>query len=134
MKILFLDDMQIRHDNFQEWCDDFNLTEVYHVRTADEAVKAMIEHDFDVVFLDHDLAEEHYQDGTKAVTQANSGTAVAAWMVQNEARPVVVIHSYNPVGATNMFNLFRDDGFACYKIPFGPGLAEFLRKISQVKE
>lgn len=74
----------------------------------------------DVVFLDHDLCDEHYVDGFegKARTEGHkekTGYDCALYLAQymadhmpNETRILVVLHSMNPAGRKNMAQAIQD--------------------------
>jgi hypothetical protein len=66
VKVLFLDDMHIRHDTAKRW---FEGHELVHVYTAPDAIAKLKETKFDLVCLDHDLAEEHYLTLSEGVSQ-----------------------------------------------------------------
>lgn len=106
--IIVLDDDQRRHDVFDVWLEGHGVTHVY---SAAGAAKAMLRSKFDVAFLDHDLGEG-----------ATTGSRLAEWMMKmpDDHRPsLVVIHSLNPVGASNMYSLLQRAGFNVQMIPFG---------------
>ena len=68
MKILFLDDMEIRHKAFARAAIGH---EVIAVKTAQEAIQALREEPrFDYVSLDHDLSEEHYETMKTSLSEA----------------------------------------------------------------
>lgn len=106
--ILILDDDPSRHAVFRSSLVGHRLT---HAHTALEAVKAMWSKRFDVVFLDHDLGDDH-----------STGYDVTKWMerMPHENRPeVCVVHSLNPVGSSNMMLTLRKHGFRTERIPYG---------------
>lgn len=92
-KILILDDEEGRHSLFRK---KYNIHELTHAYTADEAIDYLSKHKYDIVFLDHDL-------GTRA-----TGIKVAKWMHSNKIDAQVIIHSLNPVGAENMKHILKD--------------------------
>jgi len=101
--ILILDDDEIRHTLFsKKYGSHFVL---YHVYTAQEAIKLLQMMSFNYIFLDHDLGGQIY-------VQSGDGTGyeVALWLMNNKyielnTNVQVFIHSYNPVGAQNMKNV-----------------------------
>lgn len=134
MRVLFLDDDKQRHAIFLEWCAEFDIVPD-RVFDADAAADALKKSVYDVCFLDHDLAEEHY--GALGEKKGD-GTALVRWMVADGNRhlipKLIVVHSYNPDGAKRMLNLLLEmfshwgvvDTTAVWN-PFGPGLKRFLR-------
>lgn len=115
MRILFLDDDEVRHDRFRKMTIGH---EVWHVRTVAEARKALAARVYDLVCLDHDL-------GGKQMVESRSeeGTgyhvAMAMEALPAEQRPAdVVVHSYNPIGALRMANRLRSAGFRVTQAPF----------------
>lgn len=99
MNILILDDDIIRLKAFKEKLIGHN---VVTTMTASEAIKELSNNTFELLFLDHDL-------GNKQMEASGPGTGyeVALWLSEKEDKQpdIIVIHSYNPVGARNMANL-----------------------------
>lgn len=84
MKKIFLDDLR---EAPKGWIDVRNYDEMVGI------LKTLKGEEFEVS-LDHDLGE------------TKTGYDVCKWMVENECYPTVVtIHTANPVGAKNMFQL-----------------------------
>lgn len=118
-RILFLDDAQLRHDAFAQrhLADD-----VVHVRTAEQAIRALDESPrFDVAYLDYDLAEEFYltiSGGTRETPEPGdppyapgTGMEVVEHIVRmpTQRRPArVIIHSWNPIGREMLERLQRE--------------------------
>jgi hypothetical protein len=110
MKVLFLDDLDVRH----EWAKtQFIGAEITHVRTAWECVAALRDKGpFDTVSLDHDLgfSEHSYTEGEKN----GNGQDVTRWVLEQAMETGAgsweywwleadwIIHSWNPDGARNM--------------------------------
>ena len=101
MKILILDDMILRHDTFNSIfkSPNFELVNVYNVN---QAVKALKESEFDFIFLDHDLGEN-----------TPDGRYFANWISNQEKKfkGKIIIHSFNPIGAKNMFDILTAVGY-----------------------
>ena len=98
MNIFILEDDRQRIDTFLELLKDHVLT---MCDTVDEAKKLYETHGpFDIVFLDHDLGGEVYVPSSKD----NTGYQLAKWLSKRteEKAPLMVIHSFNPIGAENM--------------------------------
>jgi CheY-like chemotaxis protein len=108
MRILFLDDARVRHDAFAL---AHGGDEVLHVFTAAEATRALdLTARFDLVHLDHDLAEEHYLELSGGLRETpatgdlpyepGTGMDVVVHVLRMapERRPVrVVVHSHNAI-------------------------------------
>ncbi len=94
MKILFLEDDENRIAKARR---EFVGDALTVVETAQEAIAALNNDNFDLASLDHDLG------GTQmAESDENSGYAVAKHIVTMEQQPFVIVHSFNPVGADRM--------------------------------
>lgn len=129
IKILFLDDDTIRHDIFNKFVMRFpmageNRVEVNYVWSCDAAKFAINKEAFDIYCLDHDLADEHY--GVSAHETERSGYEVAKFMAENITpdKELVVIHSWNTVGADAM--AYALEGFRIVKEMFGSRFFSFL--------
>lgn len=120
MKVLFLDDMEERHQKFQEAAKSKGWT-ANHCVSYDTFVTAMIQHwDHDVLFLDYDLSVEDIMCDPDGVTETKTGTDVAKWLVKNckGQKMEIVLHSLNPGGVTRMKDILTDAGFTVHAIPF----------------
>lgn len=124
MKILFLDDMPERHVKAKSVLIGHELM---HAMNCDEAKEMMLKHKFDVVSLDHDLAEEHYQPWggygeAPASRLTKSGTEVAQWMAtelpSSHRPPLVLLHTLNHSGAERMQAILQDAQYTVKKKPF----------------
>jgi len=69
------------------------------VMTAADAIEALANNDWDVLFLDHDLGGEAY-----VKSGPGTGYEVAVWLERNPTRkpPQIFLHSLNTVGRDNM--------------------------------
>lgn len=96
MKILILEDMQVRWEGFQENLKGYDLRICHQAQRAINAL--MEEGPWDLLFLDHDLGEE------ADVDLCGSGYDVACWLEQHpEKLPhVVALHSMNYWGRQMM--------------------------------
>ena len=95
MNILFLDDDENRLTIARK---RWNGHELVTVMTSTEAIDALKKIKFDFVSLDHDLGGEVYVKSGK-----NTGYEVAQFIARmKDPPPIVVIHSWNSVGARNM--------------------------------
>ena len=113
MKILFLDDSLERHTTFDELFGD-PTTDISFVETAEDAIEKLSYCDYDAIFLDHDLGGEYFVksgDGT--------GYEVAEWICDNiQYKPIIIIHSMNPIGGANMHRKLHSHGFRSVLQPF----------------
>jgi CheY-like chemotaxis protein len=123
MRILFLDDMRVRHDSFDLQLQQTGLHAV-QAWTGEQAIELLRREGFDAVLLDHDLGEEHYAEhraGERAPSRLADGTTVADFVAQLpvELRPrVAIIHSWNRYGANRMANVLYCAGVRVLQIPF----------------
>lgn len=115
-KILILDDMETRHRVFRRNYIGHILTHVY---TADDAIKALTEEKFDVVFLDRDL-DEHAMMGLTPLEK--TGEDVVQFIVEKMDRDkwpsTFVVHSWNPDAADRMVDKLKEAGAFVVRKPF----------------
>lgn len=96
MKILFLDDMEIRHKTFAK---KFKGNDITFVKTAKEAIDVLSKDlEWDLICLDHDLGNRIFISSN----DENSGYQVAKFLEDKNLKCEIVIHSCNPIGAKNM--------------------------------
>lgn len=102
MKILFLDDDKNRLAvASKKWSKDHDLT---LVETADEAIEALTNNQFDLASLDHDLGGKVYVESSKG-----TGYEVAQFICTMETPPpIVIVHSWNFYGAQNMLSILKE--------------------------
>ena len=115
MRVLILDDMDVRHDKIGRLHLDDKVDNAY---TADEAIHFLNTYKYDLVYLDHDLAPEHYISD-QAVAERN-GNFVATYIrnMHEDKLPIqIIIHSWNPVGAERMYNQLKDLGIFVSRKP-----------------
>jgi CheY-like chemotaxis protein len=93
--ILFLDDMQFRHDEFDRYARGMGH-DILHVETAADAITLLGTMQFDQVFLDHDLSVEDIMVKVGAESAFPTGMAVVDHIVKMENPPPdVIVHSCN---------------------------------------
>lgn len=112
-RILILDDDKSRHMQFSQ---KYRSEELTHVHTSHDCIRILEKHDFDYVFLDHDL-------GGKQMEESGPGTGyeVAEWIANNPSRKpstMVILHSLNPVGRKNMCNVLKSAEIKVMESPF----------------
>lgn len=125
MKVLVLDDMNTRH----KWFITALIGHVYHpVYSSASAIQELQLFEFDMIFLDHDLEEQHYNVWANAELNdeaffnklERTGYDVAKWMVDNSnnKQAQVIVHSLNPVGSKRMVDLLTANGYNAKYVPF----------------
>jgi hypothetical protein len=116
MRILVLDDQQVRHDFFRRAYN--SLSDI--VVQAYDYDSALLElsstpNKFDLMFLDHDLSEDAYMCDPR-YTYEKTGSDVAEFIVR-EFEPSLCLdlkiycHSMNPIGRVNMVNILKKGKF-----------------------
>jgi len=130
MRILFLDDMLDRHQAFRRNRIGHDIT---HVETAPEAIAVLKRSEpFDIVQLDHDLAEEHYLKASEGLSEerregeaeylCGTGMDVVDFIctMPKEKRPkLVIIHSWN-LRWKEMYYRLYDAGVPVKYLRFDP--------------
>lgn len=117
MRVLFLDDDESRHRLFKkavgQTVPGARVDFAVHAQNAATYLSATY---YDVVFLDHDLVPADYEGKETKL----SGMAVAKFLFKGEGvKPgVVVVHSYNQVGAAKMVQVLREGGISAVWCPF----------------
>lgn len=119
MKILFLDDNDIRYKMISLVLRDFRDITLDWTQTAEETIAKLQTDEYDVVMLDHDLGGKIYVPSGKG-----TGYEVAEWMKfhMQHKMPVVYLHTQNEVGAEYMHRVLPDSKI----IPF-PELIKSLQ-------
>ena len=121
MNILFLDDMEDRHELFRQRMFDLGKNvSIKSVWNYDEFVEANKIDGYDYMFLDHDLSHDAIMCDPDNIEE-KTGTDVANWIVENiEPMHVaeIIVHSLNPVGRERMVNILNDAGFYAKECPF----------------
>ena len=124
MKILIVEDDPIRMVEFHK----ILKSDVIHHATDAEAGIEYLKSDivFDLVMLDHDLADEHYANVNRtpeaeaSYAMEGTGQDVARYMAaMTNPPPFVFIHSWNPTGAKAMEDILRDSEISTFRAPFG---------------
>lgn len=97
MKVLILEDDPHRNERFEAVCKaggyEYVLTD-----TATACIEEMEKHDYDLLFLDHDLGGMAFVDPKFQ----NTGSGVVRWMVENALDIPTIIHSMNAPAAIRM--------------------------------
>ena len=103
--------------------------------TSVKEAKAKFTPPYDLILLDHDLADEHY--GGDVDKTEGTGQEFVKWMVDNYYpssldNPTVIVHSMNFDGAKRMLDLLRQNEYDAYHIPFGMNVLQLLGQVPQV--
>jgi CheY-like chemotaxis protein len=132
-RILFLDDMSERQEAAREIAKKLDV-EIYSAYDAEAAINRLENNLFSAASLDHDLAEEHYGRSYTESPPA-SGIEVARWIAEHSTPTLVMVHSWNPVGSTNMVNVLCDNpSLRVFKEIFSrPVFEQFLRIVLEEK-
>jgi len=115
-RVLVVEDDETRCAWFQQVFSRCHLDMTCDVA---EAIKWLREREYSIVFLDHDLAKEHYQSAE--ADDERTGYAVALWLANNpncQHKAQIVIHSLNYVGAERMLERLLDAGRLAEHVPF----------------
>jgi len=112
IKILVLEDDPKRIETFRSTLGQHDL--VVTTEAAD-AIKALQENVFDIIFLDHDLGGEAFV----AIEDKNTGSEVVRWICNNaNLSSQIIIHSLNAPAALNMKCKLEKVGLVAERIPF----------------
>lgn len=115
-RILIVEDDEMRCAWFREKLAGRVMDVTCDVAQAFEWLKAR---EYEVIMLDHDLAEEHYFSDEP--DDERTGYAVAAWLAahpDNFRETLIVIHSLNYPGAQRMLDKLREANLDAEHIPF----------------
>jgi len=112
IKILVLEDDPKRIETFRSTLGQHDLVVATE---AANAIKALQESVFDIIFLDHDLGGQTFV----STADKNTGSEVVRWMCENMEVPCqVIIHSLNAPAALDMKCKLEKIGLMAQRIPF----------------
>jgi CheY-like chemotaxis protein len=113
MRILILEDNQDRIDFFTRI---YKNHELFITHNIFEAQGYIINHEFDILFLDHDLEPDNFE----ALEAGRTGYDFCKLLVEDKVQKhaLIYVHSCNPVGGQVMANLLKDNGYEAVWIPF----------------
>lgn len=125
MKILILDDDDVRHEWFAR---ELGNNELVHIHTFDEFVETLNKDSFDVIFLDHDLNDHGYKSVeifgmpySRPTELTGLDAAEHMTNLPSSKRPdKVIVHSWNPGGARLMMDTLKKAGFNAIRWEFDP--------------
>jgi CheY-like chemotaxis protein len=115
-RILIVEDDEVRRSWFHQEFANHERDETHEVSVA---VRWLAERDYTLIFLDHDLAEEHY--ALEMADDGLTGYSVAEWLAEHPERQPeaqIIIHSLNYVGAQRMLDVLQGAGRQAEHVPF----------------
>ncbi len=130
MKIFVLEDDLNRIEWFQK---KFGATHsLFMAKSVEEGQKVALENGpFDTMFLDHDLAPQHYLDFDPSVQEGDfiaenipDGHDFVQWLINNKKvihrYTQIIIHSANPIGSKRMCDTINGSSLDVFpeRIPF----------------
>lgn len=118
MKILILEDDDRRIKKFKQ---NFIECELFITHLPKTANKWLDEEEFDLIFLDHDLADKHYLQDTAC--SETTGLCTAEHLGNNPdlcKDTTIIVHSHNPNGSDRMMQALKNR--IKHKIPFGESM------------
>jgi CheY-like chemotaxis protein len=124
IRVFLLDDDRRRH----QWFAARFKGDVIDV--ADNVAQArdfLGTHNYDAIFLDHDLHPEHYESSTP--DDKRTGYAIALWLASNpdlQRASTILVHTRNADGAMRMVEELRRAGRSVEFVPF-PMLEERIK-------
>ena len=124
MRVFVLEDDPMRIAQFREAGIGHDLTIVTGLCGPDGAF-ARWSPPYDLVYLDHDLGGQQMVDSDEEET----GAAFTRWLpTAGVHQPLIMIHSFNPVGAQRMAQTLRDKEYTRVSVwPFGSSLLKTLQ-------
>jgi DNA-binding NarL/FixJ family response regulator len=111
MKILFIDDEPYRHEGFKKYFSTNN--ECMHVYCYDDAVDALRDNKFDVVFFDNDLAG--FRSGTDGIDVVKH---LLFQLPETQWPKLSWVHSWNHQAARNIASLLQSAGIKSFVMSF----------------
>lgn len=141
VRILFLDDDKNRFLEFSETLmalkkrgevGNFDLKWALNAQMARSFLENMLT--FDVAFLDHDLAPEHYTHapGTLAPPDGRAVAHFIAAMPKADQPGFIHIHSWNYSGAKEMEAILQEAGIHTTQAMFPRGIPDVLAAVAAI--
>lgn len=110
-KILILEDNAGRITHFRRLYPKASIVE-----TAQEAIDALRDFDWDYLSLDHDLGGETFVDSSRS----DCGMEVIRWLTKHYLKDMnVIVHTANRRAADLMSSTLESAGYTVTKYPFG---------------
>lgn len=124
MKILILEDDNDRFKSMKRGLIGHSVTRVVK---ADDAIKKIDTGKYDVIMLDHDLADEHYEYYVECFGHRErkfkeaTGMKVVDWLAEDRVRRhlcrYIIIHSLNAPMSVKMFERLNRMRYNVYHAP-----------------
>ncbi|HEV7395832.1 MAG TPA: cyclic-phosphate processing receiver domain-containing protein [Pyrinomonadaceae bacterium] len=124
-RVFILEDDEYRRSWFSQRFDGHELEMTADVLVAIEWLR---EREYDLIFLDHDLKDEHYYQ--ELADDGTTGYVVALWLAENpefHAEVEIIIHSLNLPGSKRMRECLQNSGRKAEHMPF-PYLPAMFRR------
>jgi len=121
MKIMFLDDMKSRRDVFRQNAIGHSVD---FAITAQQAIDLLNRHEYDAIYLDHDLEDSHYESNEDHHEDGRFVARAMREMKQHHGK-IVIVHSLNPSGRANILSIL-DDCFDVWR-PENIGIPELWK-------
>lgn len=128
MRVLVLEDDDQRILWFAQKLFCHRLTFAF---TSVDAIDLLNDNSFDLIFLDHDLCEEHYNSYIASLSSDeewradkydhNTGMAVAKFLAENPDKSPsarIIVHTLNPIAQLRMQNTLFEGSRTCEVVPF----------------
>lgn len=124
MRVLILDDVEIRHQRFAKILSSSQLFHAYTFRAAQKIIddQAALNLPIEMACLDHDLGDHQEADFEVGMYGNHyfNGADFAFWLSKHPACPLrILIHSHNSSGVERMRrHLLKVDGLDLLISPF----------------
>jgi CheY-like chemotaxis protein len=115
-RILIVEDDERRRSWFDKRFADYQRDTTDDVSVA---IQLLLERDYELIFLDHDLALEHY--ALEMADDGLTGYVVASWLAEHpESQPdaQIIVHSLNYPGSDRMVKCLQRAGREAEHVPF----------------
>jgi CheY-like chemotaxis protein len=116
LRILIVEDDVVRLSWFDQCFSRHQRDVTDRVQTA---TQWLAQREYDLIFLDHDLTEEHYFE--VMADDGLTGYVVAEWLAENpqqQSAARIIIHSLNYPGSDRMLAVLLRSGRDALHIPF----------------
>ena len=115
MRLFFLDDNPTRHEVLKA-----TGIQADHCYTYDDALVKLQPVKYDVLSLDHDLGEGDDYCTPGVNNKHKTGTDLARVIVERDIiADVIILHSFNPIGAQSMHQILMHSARQVLRMPFG---------------
>lgn len=121
MRIMFLDDMGQRRDVFKRSAIGHTVD---FAITAQQAITLLKDSTYDLIYLDHDLEEAHYENNEDHHEDGRFVARKLRDMEHNHGK-IVFVHSLNPNGRANIKSILEE--FFDVWLPENVGVSELWK-------